>query len=206
MNRVISYIDGFNLYYGMRAKRWPRYFWLDLHKLCENILKRDQKLIHVNYYTARISSTPSDPHKAKRQNSYLDALGSLPNVTITYGKYLRKPFTCWECGATLMVPEEKMTDVNIAVDLLKDAFEDRFDTALLISGDSDLTGPIGTIRRLFPNKRVVVAFPPQRSSKDLRDIADASFQIGRVKLAASQLPNQVESARGFIIHRPQEWK
>jgi len=54
--------------------------------------------------------------------------------------------------------------VNIAIALTSDAFRDQFDTALLVSGDSDLTGPVLQIKQLFPAKRIVVAFPPARSS------------------------------------------
>ena len=28
--RVAVYIDGFNLYYGLKSKGWSRYYWLDL--------------------------------------------------------------------------------------------------------------------------------------------------------------------------------
>ena len=58
-----------------------------------------------------------------------------------------------------------MTDVNIAVELLGDAQDDVFDTAMVVSGDSDLYGPIEAVRRRYPHKRVVVAFPPDRVSK-----------------------------------------
>ncbi len=29
MDRVIVYIDGFNLYFGLKSKGWRRYFWLN---------------------------------------------------------------------------------------------------------------------------------------------------------------------------------
>lgn len=61
---------------------------------------------------------------------------------------------------------EKMTDVNIAVQMLSDAFQDQFDVALLVSADSDLVGLITTLRQLFPLKRVIVAFPPRRCAEE----------------------------------------
>lgn len=61
-----------------------------------------------------------------------------------------------------------MTDVNIAVKILGDAGDDRFDTAVIVSGDSDLTGPIEEVRARYPNKRVVVAFPPNRHPTGLK--------------------------------------
>jgi uncharacterized LabA/DUF88 family protein len=98
-----------------------------------------------------------------------------------------------------------MTDVNIATEILTDAFQDRFETALLISADSDLTGPILAVRRLFPAKRVVVAFPPDRHSVQLARAASTSFPIGRRKIAASQLPDRVTKPDGFVLQRPAKW-
>ncbi len=104
-----------------------------------------------------------------------------------------------------------MTDVNIATEMLVDAFRDRFDVALLISGDSDLTPPVQAVQSLFPResiagKSVVVAFPPARVSKRLRAVANASFTIGRKKLAESQFPCEVVLANGYRIHRPETWR
>ena len=97
-----------------------------------------------------------------------------------------------------------MTDVNIAVELLGDAQDDIFDTALVVSGDSDLYGPIETVRRRYPHKRVVVAFPPDRVSKKLR--SGPSFTIGRDAFRDSQLPDQATNAHGHVLSRPANWR
>ena len=49
MTRVISYVDGFNLHFGLRHKGWRRYYWLDLVALSQELLKPDQtlSLIHI---------------------------------------------------------------------------------------------------------------------------------------------------------------
>jgi hypothetical protein len=75
MERVIAYIDGFNLYFGMKSKGWKRFYWLDLPELVRQLLKTDQQLVDAKYFTSRISASLSDPDKSKRQNIYLDALG-----------------------------------------------------------------------------------------------------------------------------------
>jgi uncharacterized LabA/DUF88 family protein len=49
--------------------------------------------------------------------------------------------------------EEKRTDVNIAVSMLDDAYQDACDQFVLISGDSDLVPGVSTIRTRFPNKK-----------------------------------------------------
>jgi len=43
-----------------------------------------------------------------------------------------------------------MTDVNIAVEMMADTFQNHLDTALLLSADSDLVGSINTIKGLIP--------------------------------------------------------
>lgn len=150
MERVITYIDGFNLYFGLRSKKWQRYYWLNFNLLAANLMKPYQKHIYTKYFTSRIVN-PLGKHK--RQTVYLEALQTLPDLSIYYGKYQHNPHKCPNCGHVETIPSEKMTDVNIAVELLADAYQDKFDTALLISADSDLTSPIEKVRQLFPKRK-----------------------------------------------------
>ena len=108
---------------------------------------------------------------------------------------------------SLFESTEKMTDANIAVELMRDAFEDEFDVALLVSADSDLTGPVRAVKELFPAKRVTVAFPPARSSKELfKAIASSYFKIGEDKLRRNVFPDQVLKPSGYVIKRPESWR
>ena len=150
VDRVIAYVDGFNLYFGLRDRGWRRYYWVNLRALAESLLKPHQRLERTKYFTARISASGKDPHKVKRQSTFLEAVETLPDTEVYYGHYLPKSQRCFNCGATWTAHEEKMTDVNIAVELLKDAYDDAFDTALIISADSDLTPPVETVRERFP--------------------------------------------------------
>jgi len=204
--RVIAYVDGFNLYYGLREQGWRRFYWLNIRRLIEGLLKSNQQLISTKYFTSLVSPTPSDPDKNRRQVAYLDALRTIPDFRIIYGHYLHNMQKCRKCGATWIVPEEKMTDVNIATELMVDAFQDSLDTAIVVSADSDLSGPIEAVRRLFPAKRVVVFFPPGRSSKRLMQVAHGFVKIPRNKLAQSQFPEQVKAPAGVVIHRPPTWR
>ena len=121
MNRVISYIDGFNLYFGLKSKGWNKYYWLDLAGMSSALLKQGQSLQHCHYFTARIRNSGGASRDAIRQSIWLDALDTLADQTSHYGHYLRKRRTCRHCGAQWTTHEEKMTDVNIAVQLLSDA-------------------------------------------------------------------------------------
>ena len=204
-HRVAAYIDGFNLFYGMRSKGWQRFYWLDAYKLAGNLLLSSQQLSIVRYFTAPILPDPNDPDKDKRQTTYLDALATLPSLSIEKGYYRSKNYKCPRCGAPKTIYEEKTTDVNIAVAMLTDAYANLFDTAILVSGDGDLVPPVQTVLAGFQSKRVVIAFPPNRKSFDLRNNATAYFTIGRGVIARSQLPSQVVGQNGHVLSRPPSW-
>ena len=206
MNRVISYIDGFNLYFGLKNKGWKRYYWLDLQALSTALLLPEQTLTATHYFTARLRHTGNNQADKQRQDDYLDALATCNNLYIHYGHYLQKTRQCRQCKATWPDYEEKMTDVNIAVQLVADAFDDNFDTALILSADSDLTTPVKFVRNRFPNKKIVVAQPPGRNSSHLSNVATTAFQISRKKVQNNQLPDTITTAAGIVLQRPATWK
>jgi hypothetical protein len=114
MSPVIAFMDGFNLYFGLKSKGWRRYYWLDLEALAASMLKPGQTLAHVHYFTSRIQGNGRNAADVQRQSDYLDALGTLTRITIHFGHYLQKNRRCLNCGAAWIDYEEKMTDVNIA--------------------------------------------------------------------------------------------
>jgi hypothetical protein len=199
---VIVYIDGFNLYFGMKEEGLNRFYWLDVHKLAQSFIRPQHTLQGVRYFSARISGGAG---KQQRQSAYLQAVENLVGCTTHYGQYQNTSRQCTKCQHVDQVPNEKMTDVNLAVELLTDAFNNSFDTAIIVSADSDLSPPIEKVRLLFPQKKVMVAFPPGRSSKRLMQIASGYFYISRSSLAQSQLPNQITLPSGYVLNRPQRW-
>jgi uncharacterized LabA/DUF88 family protein len=203
MERVIAYIDGFNLYFGLRSKGWKRFYWLNIQKVAQNLLKPGQGLVATKYFTAKVKSPPD---KQRRQVRYLEALATLSDFHIYYGHYLADKITCRKCGHTYTTHHEKMTDVNIATELLTDAFQDSFDVALIISADGDLVGPVKRVKQLFSKKRVIVVFPPKRHSVALKNVSDACLHLGHAVLARSLFPDQVVKADGFVLQRPSKWQ
>jgi len=202
--RVICFIDGFNLYRGMRDSRLHACYWLDVARLSESLLRPQQSLLGTVYFTARISSR-RDPEKQKRQASYLDALATLSTVRVVEGVYRTEGLRCERCHLNWRVPREKQTDVSVATEMLLAALQDRCDTLLLISGDSDLVPPILAIQRYAPMKRVIVAFPPNRYSHELKQVASGFVHVNASQLRNSQLPDPVVSATGFALRCPAKW-
>ena len=213
--RVVVYIDGFNLYFGLRDSGLRHCYWLNVAQLARNLLRPGQDLVFTKYFTARISGgMAADPPnkrramdaKRKRQSDFIEALGTLQDFQTYEGHYLAKPVTCRRCGSTWRTHEEKMTDVQIATELLVDAFDDMFDTALIVSADGDLVPPIRAVRREFRDKRIIVYFPPGRSSVQLKRAANASFGIDAQLIEQSVFPDEVVKHDGFVLRRPAGWK
>lgn len=200
---VISYIDGFNLYYGLKTRGWRKYYWLDLWALTERLLEPGQNLVEVVYCTSKVKV---DPPAIQRQAIFLEALAAYrPSLKIVYGHFLEEQQICQSCGTTFIRHKEKRTDVNIACRLLIDAMDGRFDVALLVSADSDLVPPVQMLRERWPAKKVIAVFPPRRRSDALKSACNGYKVISEAYLRQCQLPHTVRLAAGKVATRPAEW-
>jgi uncharacterized LabA/DUF88 family protein len=199
--RIIVYVDGFNLYFGLKEAGLNNCKWLDINKLVTSLLLPTQELVLVKYFTSRVNNNPD---KQKRQTTYIEAIES-SGIKIFYGHYQSKPLICKKCGAIWLTYNEKMTDVNLATQIIIDAYTDNYDAAMLISGDSDLVPPIQEIHKNFVKKRVFIAFPPKRYNASIASVAKGSLTIGRKKLIDSQFPDEVIKKDGFVLKKPSKW-
>jgi uncharacterized LabA/DUF88 family protein len=202
MDKVSVYIDGFNLYNGLKAKHGRKFLWLDLDAVSQRLLRPGQQRVAVRYFTA---SVRNDPPAQARQNAYIGALRAATTVSVELGRFQEKHRTCFQCASTWRTYEEKETDVNIAVAMIEDGVNERFDTAIVMSADSDLCPAVRALGRLRPQKRVVAVFPPKRRSDDLRRVVQASFTLGDAIIRQSQLPPIVHDASGVTYRRPPHW-
>lgn len=208
--RTRVYVDGYNLFYAC-LKGTP-YKWLDVHKLVATLLPRN-KIDKVRYFTAQVSARPRDPNQPQRQQTYLRALATVPQIEVHFGHFLTHEVSmpdaaAWSTGryrpVRVMKTEEKGSDVNLATHLLMDAFDDLFDVAVIISNDSDLKEPIGLVRSRF-GKRIVLLGPRStRISGALRPLADFVRQFGPNALAAAQFDDRLTDAVG-TIQKPPGW-
>jgi uncharacterized LabA/DUF88 family protein len=201
--RVIAYIDGFNLYHGLKEKKWRYYYWLNIQKLLTRYLVEDQTLVFTKYFTS-IVNIPLDKHD--RQAAYIEALNTLKDFKIFKGFFLEDKVVCNKCGHTYVTYHEKKTDVNIAVELLLDVIDNKMDVAILVTADSDLVPAIEKTRKYNPKIKIIILFPPSRTSKSLAKISDHYEWISRNRLAKSQFPEKLMKSDGFPIEKPKEWK
>jgi uncharacterized LabA/DUF88 family protein len=205
--RANVYVDGFNLFYGC-LKKSP-YRWLNIAKLADELIKQ-HRVNKIHYFTAIVRPLPDNPDQPIRQQVYLRALKTLPNVTVHFGRYqlskVYMPLVDPPAGqrhAHVFKMEEKGSDVNLATQLLMDAFDDDFDVAGIVSGDSDLVKPISVVRDRF-KKPVGVFFSPNRESVELRKAASFRGRIDDGKLHRAQFPASVLDGEK-VITRPTRW-
>jgi hypothetical protein len=201
--KAIVYVDGFNLFHALKEMRWKKYYWLDLVCFSLKLMTPMQALVKVRYFTSRVIN---DPHGQKRQNTYIEALETLKNIDIQYGKFTSDDWGCRHCGRIEKIHHEKQTDVNMAVSLMSDAQDGFFDDAILVTADSDQVPTVSYITKTYPDRRIIVAFPPGRHSADLEPpISTKTVHLQRNSFADSQLASEVKSKTGFMLSRPKSW-
>jgi len=200
--RTIVYIDGFNFYY--RCLKGSRYKWLNVVALCHDVLSRANRVIGVRYYTARVNARPDDPDQPVRQDTYLRALRTLPEISIHLGHYLTKPVRLpiahpvpgQPRTVEVLRAEEKGSDVNLATHLVRDAFREEFDVAVVISNDSDLYEPIRIVTQEL-GKPVGLLVPEGVAiSAKLKPVASFIRPIRRTALARSQFADRLVDGNG----------
>ena len=205
--KAYVYVDGFNFYYG--AVRKTPFKWLDFGSLCQRILP-GHNIEKIKYFTARIRALPNDPEAPTRQDVFLKALSHhVPHLEIIEGYFLASPATFPEIRSGKLVEvlrmEEKGTDVNLAVHLLNDAWKKAFDTALIMSNDSDFTEAIRLVKA--ETGLPVGILNPQMSRKarmahQLQRVASYRKRLRVKDLRECQLPNPIP---GTGLYKPSSW-
>lgn len=215
--RTFIYIDVFNLYYRL-LKPKPQWRWLDLNALCASVLRPENEIARINYYTARVSGR-LDPSSPARQQAYLDALQTIPEISIYLGNFLvtkswtglvhppqTRPPTDWTPPFPRTVriwkTEEKGSDVNLGCHLVRDACQGAFDVAAVLSNDTDLVEPIRIATQEL-GLPVGLISPVARPAASLAAVASYVRHIRPGHLRGSQFPDRIGETD---IQRPERWR
>ena len=91
--RLIVYVDGFNLYHGMHQEFGRSTLWLDLVMLAQSF-RPQQRLVAVKYFTAPVLD---NPQAQSRQAHYIEALTARypQQFSAVMGRYQKKNITCF---------------------------------------------------------------------------------------------------------------
>ncbi len=162
-DRVAIFIDGSNLYHALRANlgRFNLDFAEFVSKLCAS-----RRLFRTYYYNV-LQDPTQRPDAYREQQEFLDILRKTPYMEVRLGSM----------KIAQGIPVEKGVDVMLATDLLYFAWNDFYDTAVLVSGDSDFAYALQAIKNM--GKHVEVAYFESGISRDLLDIADNRHLLNR---------------------------
>ena len=206
--KTIVYVDGYNLYYGSVKK--TSFKWLNIHRMCELLLPNNQ-IVGVKYFTAKVFSRKSNPQKHIRQQVYLQALETITNLEIIYGRFAEYRKMMWladpKAGQSKSVEvirtEEKGSDVNLAVHMLHDGYQGKYELAVIISNDSDILSAIEIVQNDLGLK-VGILNPQKHPSKDLKKEALFLKKIRPGVLRESHFPTKLTDAKGSF-YKPKNW-
>ncbi len=167
MQRIMIFIDGSNLYHGMKDILGQ--VAIDYQSLI-NMLVKNRNLIRTYYYTPVINRGEAE-EQYRSQQRFLTYLADIPYFEVKFGILVRQ-------GEVLV---EKSIDVKLAVDMVKYAAMNQYDVAILVSGDGDYTPAVETVKEM--GKHVECAFFPQETSSQLKQIVDIFFELNKETLS-----------------------
>lgn len=203
--RIISFIDGFNLYHAIDDLKQNHFKWVNLRGLSEAFITSSQEELVDVYFFSAYATWRQKSHL--RHLKYVQALEAV-GVTTVLGHFKEKKRRCRECKVEFLAHEEKETDVNIAIKLLDLAHKKAFDKALIITADSDLCPVINLISNEFKEIELSILVPPNRYqiARELRTSV-RTFKIKKMHLENNLLPEKVTNQKTQkIIQIPQEYK
>ena len=150
MKKICVYIDGANFYGGLTSlnKNFSDLNF-DFEKYIKHLCKQD-KLVRIYYYNAHIRKKVNDKIWTK-QKKLFDRLHKLNKFWVKL---------CTRKSRLNILGEEYYTikgdDIFLALDMVEDCYNEKFDKAILISCDGDFAELIKRVRN--KNKEVEVCY------------------------------------------------
>jgi len=206
--KTYAYIDGFNLYY--RALKGTPHKWLDLDSFLGRVYPKNEFVV-IRYFTAKVKPLPVDPDQRIRQQVYLRALRPLDNVRLHFGHFTSHPVTLPLAASTRRGPrfakviksEEKGSDVNLAAHLVNDAHLGAFESAIVVTNDSDLVEPIRIVTEQL-GLPVGVLNPCSQPAGGLKTAAIFYRVLRKGVLKKAQFPQVLKDSKG-AFSKPRTW-
>lgn len=129
--KIAVFIDGSNFYSKLKELDIKQTSRFDYNGFVLNLTK-GIKPVYVGYYVGQIrkekNNKKSEALYANQQKLFAHLASNIPDVKIIRGHIQNYNG----------IYKEKGVDVRLALDLYRLAIEDKYDTAILISSDSDL--------------------------------------------------------------------
>jgi len=166
--RVAIFIDGSNFYHS--TKKINVVDKINFQNLI-NELVGDRELVRVFYYNSPLDLSVN-PKIYWKQQKFFNILRKIPKVEVILCKQRKVK------RDGKIVYEVKGDDTHLVSDLVGEAYEDLYDTAIVVSGDEDFISPIKRVRKL--GKKIENAWFSSSSSFNLRNACDRSIHLNKI--------------------------
>ncbi|WP_288644226.1 NYN domain-containing protein [uncultured Helicobacter sp.] len=192
--RVITYIDGFNLYHSIKDLGSNREYlkWQNINKLSARFLSRNDEIIKIKFFTAYPKWKPQSYIRHQNYVAILQDLG----VEVIMGHFKLKRVFCHNCKQEIKKHEEKQTDVNIATHIVNDMYQHKPDIIQLISGDTDLIPPLKIAQE--KGIKIHIVIPYARKANEY-DFVDKKSKIKIKHLQESVLPQAYTTSSNKVF-------
>lgn len=164
--RVMIFIDGSNFYHSLKETFDLHDNQIDFKKLT-SMLINGRILIGVYYYNAALDIKYNEEVYWKQQKFFADLRKMTGfKVILANMRKIIKPNGKVEYSV-------KGDDIHLGVDMVSFAYENSYDTAILVSGDGDFKPAIERVQKL--GKKVENAYFSVSRSSLLKQICDKSI-------------------------------
>jgi len=172
MKRVVLFIDGSNFYYGLKSiyKNSKSLSEFNFRKLGV-ILSEDRELKNVFYYNAPLDFN-NNPEKYAKQQRFFEKIRKTEKVILKLSRLQKRKIKGTTDRFYYVV---KGDDIHIAAEMVKEAYENSFDTAILVSGDGDFVPAIKIVQNI--DKKVENAYFKQGMSWELKQNCNKSVRL-----------------------------
>lgn len=174
MKKGMIFIDGSNVFYDWKNATAGKQ--MDILKYIQLVKKKyvDVNFIRTYYFTSQTANNAGFLQQINKIPYTQVVTGRLQNKTIKIDN--RAGIKCPKCGDsiidTFVTQVDKGTDVNIAVEMLKHAYNGAYDIAVLISRDADFAGVVKIIKDLGQNVELVLFEDSKGDAQELSEIVD----------------------------------
>ena len=214
VNRTAFLIDGFNLYHSVKTASYDLGLgglgtrWLDIKAFCASYLHAiggNAQIYDIYYFSALAKHLlASDPDITKRHELYIECLKAT-GVTVELSKFKKKTIPCPHCGRKITRREEKETDVAVASKLLEILHLGQCDTAIIVTGDTDIVPAVKTAQKIFPSQKLGFLLPYKRHNAELTRLSSTHFLVTSTAYTRHQFPDPVSLRNGRTINKSATW-
>jgi len=171
MKSISIFIDGNNFYHGLRSIYGKDKSLKDFNfgKFIEH-LSRSRKIVEIFYYNAKLDKS-HDKDKFESQKEFFDKLALIPKLNLILCKLLKRKIK----GTKKYYYVIKEDDIHMAVDIVEGAYENKFDIAIIISGDGDFVPAVLSVKK--KEKEVENIYFKKSSSRNLKNHCDYSLEL-----------------------------